>query len=310
MIVTVTFNPSLDLVIAVDHFKAGEINRTKKENIYPGGKGINVSIVLSHLGVKNTAIGFTAGFVGEEIEKELQNMQIKTDFIHVKDGVSRINVKMRSNEETEINGKGPNISKEEINQLYEKLDHLKEGDILVLSGSIPETLPQTMYQDIMEHLKNRKLKIAVDASKELLTDTLKFHPFLIKPNHHELGEIYKTEIHTKEEAIFYAEKLQKEGARNVLVSQAGQGAVFVSEDGQRFQAAAPKGILKNSVGAGDSMVAGFLAGYIKKMDYECAFQTGIAAGSASAFSQWLAEKEDIENLLDHKNEWYEQSIHA
>lgn len=304
MIVTVTFNPSLDYVIDVDHFKTGEINRTKKENIYPGGKGINVSIVLKHLGIDNTAIGFTAGFTGNEIEKRLQEMRIQTDFIHVQNGLSRINVKMRSDSETEINGKGPDITNEDIAMLYEKLDALTEGDMLVLSGSIPQTLPETMYRDIMEHLKNKKLNIIVDASKELLTDTLIYRPFLIKPNHHELGEIYHTEIKTKEDALFYAGKLQKEGARNVLVSMAGQGAVMLSESGQKLEASAPKGTLKNSVGAGDSMVAGFLAGYVRERNERSAFQMGIAAGSASAFSEWLAEEAEIKQLLDHKNEWF------
>lgn len=304
MIYTVTFNPSLDYVISVDNFTGGTINRTKSERILPGGKGINVSIVLNNLGVENTAIGFIAGFTGEDIEQLLAEMGISAEFIKIKEGLSRINVKLysdmgTSNEETEINGRGPEISNADIEKLYAKLDVLTTEDILVLAGSIPVTIPNHIYMSIMKRLQGRGIRIVVDATGELLKNVLPYHPFLIKPNHHELGELFGVGIRDKKDAIFYAKKLQEQGAGNVLVSMAGEGAVFVGEDGSVHQMEAPKGVVKNSVGAGDSMVAGFLAGYLKHGDYEKAFRMGTCAGSASAFSDALATEQEVLALLDH-----------
>lgn len=298
MIYTVTFNPSLDYIVTVKDFKTGVVNRTVDEIIYPGGKGINVSMVLKNLGYDNTALGFMAGFTGDEICRLLEEKGVKADFIHVKKGVSRINVKLRSNEESEINGMGPAIEEKDIEKLYEKLDLLQDGDVLVLAGSIPSVMPESMYMDIMKHLQNKKLDIAVDATKDLLVNVLPYHPFVIKPNNHELGEIFGVTITEKDDVVKYAKKLQKKGARNVLISMAGEGAVLVTEDGQEFRAEAPKGELKNSVGAGDSMVAGFIAGYLATKDYGEAFKMGVCTGSASAFSEELATKADVQALLD------------
>ncbi len=298
MIYTVTFNPSLDYIVTVKDFKTGVVNRTVDEIIYPGGKGINVSMVLKNLGYDNTALGFMAGFTGDEICRLLEEKGVKADFIHVKKGVSRINVKLRSNEESEINGMGPAIEKKDIEKLYEKLDQLQDGDVLVLAGSIPSVMPESMYMDIMKHLQNKKLDIAVDATKDLLVNVLPYHPFVIKPNNHELGEIFGVTITEKDDVVKYAKKLQEKGARNVLISMAGDGAVLVTEDGQEFRAEAPKGELKNSVGAGDSMVAGFIAGYLATKDYGEAFKMGVCTGSASAFSEELATKAEVQALLD------------
>lgn len=298
MIYTVTFNPSLDYIVSVNNFSEGIVNRTTDEKIYPGGKGINVSLVLKNLGKKSVAMGFLAGFTGDAIEKMLGEKGILTDFIKAPKGMSRINVKLRSGNETEINGQGPMISEGDIAKLYEKLDLLQDGDILVLAGSIPDVMPGSMYMDIMKYLQNKNLKIVVDATKDLLMNVLEFHPFLIKPNNHELGEIFHTTISSKEEVVFYAKKLREMGAKNVLVSMAGDGAVLVTEDDVVYEADAPKGEVKNSVGAGDSMVAGFLHGYLDGEDYEKAFQMGVCTGSASAFSEELANKADVQALLD------------
>lgn len=305
MIYTVTFNPSLDYIVTVDHFKAGEINRTADELIYPGGKGINVSIVLKNLGYDNTALGFMAGFTGREIQRLLEEMGVQTDFIHVSNGTSRINLKMRSDQETEINGRGPKISDGDIQLLYRQLDRLQAGDILVLSGSIPSSMPETIYMDIMKYLDGRDIAVAVDATNDLLVKVLPYHPFVIKPNNHELGEIFHTVIKTKDEVVVYAKKLQEMGARNVIVSMAGDGAVLVTENGEVYRASAPKGVLRNSVGAGDSMVAGFLAGYLRNKDYLEAFKTGVCTGSASAFSEALATKEEVEALLSRSEDCFE-----
>lgn len=298
MIYTVTFNPSLDYIVTVDSFTCGIVNRTKDETIFPGGKGINVSMVLKNLGHESTALGFLAGFTGREIQRLLEEKGIETDFIPVDKGISRINVKLRSNQESEINGQGPAISKEDIGKLYEKLDALKDGDILVLAGSIPDVMPDSMYMDIMKYLQDKKLKIVVDATRDLLVNVLQYHPFLIKPNNHELGDIFGVTIERKEDVISYARKLQQKGARNVLVSMAGDGAVLVAEDGSVFQAEAPKGKVVNSVGAGDSMVAGFLAGYLEQNSYGVAFRMGVCTGSASAFSEELATKAEVTALMD------------
>lgn len=254
-------------------------------------------MVLKNLGADSIALGFEAGFTGKEIGRLLDEKGIKTDFITVKEGNSRINIKLRSAEETEINGQGPEIEKEDIEKLYGKLDKLQKGDCLVLAGSIPGVMPSSSYKDIMEYLKEKDIKIVVDATRELLTNVLCYKPFLIKPNNHELGEIFGVEINSKEDAIKYAIKLQEKGARNVLVSMAKDGAVMVTEDGQKLSSEAPKGEVKNSVGAGDSMVAGFLYGYLISESYEEAFKYGLATGSASAFSEGMATKADVEKLL-------------
>ena len=302
MIYTITFNPSLDYVIQVDHFKPGIINKTKFEEILPGGKGINVSIVLSNLGHESTALGFMAGFTGKEIEHKLESFGAKTDFIHVKKGLSRINVKMKSDEETEINGMGPDIQPEDIQELFHQLDQLTEKDVLVISGSIPSTLPNTMYEQIMKRVQDKKIKVIVDATNNLLLKVLKYKPFLIKPNNHELGEIFNVELNTRDEVIPYAKKLQEMGAQNVLISMAGQGAVLVSDNNEVIQSNAPKGTVVNSVGAADSMVAGFLAGYLETGNYEKAFINGLCCGSASAFQVGLATKEDVENVKETLSE--------
>lgn len=297
MIYTVTFNPCLDYIVSVDDFTLGRVNRTTKELVYPGGKGINVSLVLKNLGMESTALGFTAGFTGTEIEQALQRWGCYTDFIRVEDGMSRINIKLRSNEESEINGQGPKISKEALEQLYEKLDAMTSEDVLVLAGSIPGSMPDSSYELIMERVAAKNMKIAVDATGDLLVNVLKYHPFLIKPNNHELEEIFHTPMDSNDTIIAHAKKLQQMGAKNVLISMAGDGAILVSEDGEVRQSPAPKGKVVNSVGAGDSMVAGFLTGYLTTGNYGEAFRMGIATGSASAFSERLATKPEVEEIL-------------
>ncbi|MBP3703434.1 MAG: 1-phosphofructokinase [Lachnospiraceae bacterium] len=296
MIYTVTFNPSLDYIVSVEHFQPGKVNRTTEEIIYAGGKGINVSMVLKNLGYKSTATGFLAGFTGIELKNRMKEQGVCEEFIDVGKGFSRINIKLRSDEESEINGMGPVIGNEEMEKLYRKLDKLTDGDILVLAGSIPSTMPETIYMDIMKYLSGRKLKIVVDATKDLLKNVLTFRPFLVKPNNHELGEMFGVELSEKEEVIVYAKKLQQMGAVNVLVSMAGEGAVLVDETGTVYESMAPKGTVVNSVGAGDSMVAGFIAGYLSTGSYEEAFKTGVCSGSASAFSKQLATKQEVDDL--------------
>ena len=293
MIYTVTFNPSLDYIVSVEDFKLGLTNRTSSELILPGGKGINVSTVLGNLGIENTALGFLAGFTGKEIVRRLEEMGVASDFIEIKEGVSRINLKLKSIDGTEINGSGPVISPEDVEKLMEKLEKLGEGDVLFLAGSISTSMPDDMYQKIMAKLDGKGVMIVVDATRDLLMNVLAYHPFLIKPNNHELGEIFDVELLTRESVVPYAKKLQEKGARNVLVSMAGEGAVLVAEDGSVYDAPAPKGELKNGVGAGDSMVAGFMAGWMEKQEYRHAFHMGVASGSASAFSENLATKEEI-----------------
>ena len=298
MIYTVTFNPSLDYIVSVNDFQLGLTNRTDSELILPGGKGINVSTILMNLGIDSTAFGFAAGFTGEEIIREVEAMGIRSDFIKLDSGISRINLKLKNIDGTEINGSGPEISEEKIEELLRKLDILGEGDILVLAGSIPASMPADMYSTIMERLQHKNVTFIVDATKDLLINVLKYKPFLIKPNNHELGELFDVKLTTREEVIPYGKKLQKQGARNVLISMAGEGAVLVAEDGSVYEAPAPKGTLVNAVGAGDSMVAGFTAGWIEKKDYRHAFYMGVSAGSASAFSEYLATKEEIMDLYE------------
>jgi len=296
MIYTVTFNPSLDYIVSVDDFKLGLTNRTSSELMLPGGKGLNVSMVLGNLGIDNTAFGFVAGFTGDEIVRRVEAMGVKSEFIRIRDGFSRINLKLKSIDGTEINGCGPEISPGAVERLMEKLDILKEGDALVLAGSVPGSMPDDIYSRIMERLAGRSVMIVVDATKELLVNALKYHPFLVKPNNHELGEIFGVKLRRREEVVPYAEKLKEMGAVNVLVSMAGEGAVLVAGDGSIYESPAPKGKPVNGVGAGDSMVAGFLAGWMERKDYRHAFYMGIAAGSASAFSELLATKKEIETV--------------
>lgn len=297
MIYTITFNPSLDYIVGVEDFRLGMTNRTSYEQMLPGGKGINVSYVLKHLGVRSTALGFLAGFIGEAIKSQLAEDGIDTDFLMLENGVSRINVKLKNIDGTEINGAGPTIPADKVRELRDKIHHLKTGDMLVLAGSIPQSMPDTIYMDIMADVQEKGIEVVVDATKDLLMNVLAYQPFLIKPNNHELGELFGVELKTREAVIPYAKKLQEKGARNVLVSMAGEGAVLIDEHGREYQCQAPKGKVVNAVGAGDSMVAGFVAGYLETKDYEYAFHKGVAAGSASAFSEQLATKEEVEQLL-------------
>ena len=296
MIYTVTFNPSLDYIVSVNDFKLGLTNRTSSELILPGGKGINVSTVLMNLGIKSRALGFVAGFTGREIVSELEKLGVQSEFITIDSGVSRINVKLKSIDGTEINGRRPDIDSDSLDKLMKKLDRLENGDVLFLSGSIPECVPDNIYSRIMAMLKDRGVIIIVDATRDLLMNVLGYHPFLIKPNNHELGEIFGVSLNRRADVIPYAVKLQQLGAVNVLVSMAGEGAVLVAQDGSVYGSEAPKGILINGVGAGDSMVAGFMAGWLEKNDYRHAFYMGLAAGSASAFSEYLATKEEVEKI--------------
>ena len=298
MIYTVTFNPALDYVVRMDALALGQVNRTVSEDVQLGGKGINVSWVLRELGHENVALGFVAGFTGKAIEDGLAAKGVATDFIHLPAGLTRINVKLKAGEETEINGKGPDISAEALEELFHKLDALGEGDVLVLAGSIPASMPSDVYESILARLEGKKVLCAVDATRDLLVNVLKYRPFVIKPNNHELGEIFGRTLTTDEEIRECAAKLQEQGARNVLVSMAGDGAMLLDENGVCHRLAAHKGKVKNSVGAGDSMVAGFLAGYLDSGDYEQALRVGSAAGSATAFSDVLATRPEIEALLN------------
>jgi len=297
MIYTVTLNPSLDYIVDVPLFQSGSVNRTEGEILNPGGKGINVSLLLSQLGIENTALGISAGFTGREIIRMLDSCGIRTDFIDAACGISRINVKIRSGDVSEINGQGPKVSDEDVAELYKRLDKMQNGDVLVLAGSIPEGMPNSIYMDIMKHLENRQLLIAVDATQNLLLNVLRYKPFLIKPNIHELAEMLGVTVETKEEVVKYARELQSRGARNVLVSMGSGGAVLVSENGDIMKAVPPTGKVLSAVGSGDSMVAGFLAGYIWTGSYAEALRTGICAGSATAFSDGIANRKLIEEVL-------------
>lgn len=297
MIYTVTFNPSLDYIVRLDQFTAGEINRVNYEQVFAGGKGINVSIVLHNLGHESTALGFVAGFTGDEIERQLDAFSVRHAFVRLDAGFSRINVKAKAQSETEINGQGPDISEAKQQELFAQLDRLGAGDTLVLAGSIPKTLPDDIYERIMARLAGRGIRIVVDAEKKLLLNVLKYHPFLIKPNNHELGDMFGVTLKTDEEILTYAKKLQEKGAENVLISMAGNGAILLTADGKSYKSPAPKGKLVNSVGAGDSMVAGFLTGCIEHADDLAeAFALGVATGSASAFSENLAQRLEVEAL--------------
>lgn len=296
MIYTVTFNPAIDYIVHTGTMQVGQVNRSQGEELYFGGKGINVSFVLHELGLPSKALGFVAGFTGAAIEAGIQEQGIATDFVHLDSGFSRINVKIKSGEETELNGQGPNISEAAVAELFEKLNQLQDGDILILAGSIPNTMPADSYEKILAHLSDKKIKVVVDATKDLLLKVLPYHPFLIKPNNHELGELFGVTLHSIEEIATYAKKLQEMGAQNVLISMAGDGALLIDEIGKQHVCGVCKGTVKNSVGAGDSMVAGFVAGSMHG-DYEAALKLGTAAGGATAFSEGLAQRAEIERLL-------------
>ena len=298
MIYTITLNPSLDYLVSVENLALGMTNRTQKEHIVAGGKGINVSIVLKNLGIESRLLGFVAGFTGEEICKQMEKLKLQPKFISLKKGLSRINVKIRSTKETEINGQGPEPTKEELNRLLSQLEELKAEDILVLSGSIPSALSPDLYKEIMEQVKEKEVKVVVDATGKLLMNVLPLKPFLIKPNHHELGELFDVEITSVEQVKQYAKKLQEQGARNVLVSMAKEGAVLVAEDGKAYYMNAPEGDAVNSVGAGDSMVAGFLYGYLTEKDMQKAFRYSVCTGSATALSEGFATKEEVDQLVE------------
>ena len=298
MIYTVTFNPALDYVVRVNQFVLGEVNRTVQEHIFYGGKGINVSALLANLGDKSTALGFVAGFTGDEIERGVKELGFQSDFIKVRKGMSRINLKLKSDEESEINGMGPEITAGDVKVLFDKLSGLEQGDVLVLSGSIPACIDADIYERIMEMLDGRGIRIVVDAEKDLLLNVLKYHPFLIKPNNHELGQMFGVTVTTDEDIAAYAGKLQEMGAVNVLVSMAKDGAILVAEDGSIYRQGVARGTVKNSVGAGDSMVAGFIAGYLETGDYRYALKLGTACGGATAFSDGIGTRQDIMKLME------------
>ena len=298
MIYTVTLNPAIDYIMRMDELHMGITNRSNSEEYYCGGKGINVSLVLAELDIPSTALGFIAGFVGDAIDKWVANTYVTTDFIRLKSGISRINVKIKAGEETEINGQGPDIAENELEALMMKVDHIQDGDTLVLAGSIPSTLPDDTYERMLERISDKDVRIVVDATKQLLVNSLKYKPFLIKPNKQELSEIFDVDVQTKEDIVTYAKKLQDMGARNVLISLGGDGAMLVDEDGQIHEAGVIKEKVVNTVGSGDSMVAGFVAGYEMKNSYSYALTLGSVCGNATAFLPWLATKEKINELLE------------
>ena len=302
MIYTITFNPALDYITQVENFKIGEINRTKTETILPGGKGLNVSIVLKNLGIENTALGFVAGFTGEELIHKMESQGVKTDFVKVEKGITRINIKISSMsenkvEETALNGMGPQITKGDIDVLFEKIQKMSTKDVVILSGSIPKNIDTDIYEKLCKELKEKGITFIVDSTQELLMNVLKYNPFLIKPNKEELEETLNCKISTKEDIVNAAKELKKMGAQNVLVSLGNDGALLLTKEDETYYSKAPKGQVVNTVGSGDSMVAGFLAGYYQTQDYEYALKVGVAAGSASAFSIRLATKEDVDLLL-------------
>ncbi len=300
MIYTVTFNPALDYVMNVGRLQTKDINRTDSEQLYYGGKGINVSVILTRLGIENTALGFLAGFTGKYVKELLEKDNVKTDFVYLESGYTRINVKIRSQQEFDINAKGPEISQRDIDALFKKLDKLKPGDTLVLAGSASGSLPNDIYERILKRLDKKGIEFAVDATGKLLMNVLKYKPFLIKPNHLELGEIFSVEIKTLESVKIYAKMLQDMGAGNVLVSRGKDGAVLLDESGQFHTIGVVPGKVKRTVGCGDSMVAGFLAGYKKSGDYSYALKLGSACSNATAFSESLATKDEIYKLLENE----------
>lgn len=302
MIYTITFNPALDYIAQVENFKIGEINRTKTETILPGGKGLNVSIVLKNLEIENTALGFVAGFTGEELIRKMESQGVKTDFVKVEKGITRINLKISSMsenqvKETALNGMGPQITKNDMDILFEKIQKMSTKDIVILSGSIPKNMDKDIYEKICKELKEKGITFIVDSTQELLMNVLKYNPFLIKPNKEELEETLNCKISTKEDIVNAAKELKKRGAQNVLVSLGDDGALLLTKEDETYYSKVPKGQVVNTVGSGDSMVAGFLAGYYQTQDYEYALKVGVAAGSATAFSIRLATKEDVDLLL-------------
>ena len=298
MIYTVTLNPSIDYIVRLDKLTSGITNRTTSEEYYYGGKGINVSMVLAELDLDSTAYGFVAGFTGKAIENGIRNDHIITDFIKLKNGISRINIKIKAGEETEINCQGPHIDETELERLLQKIDRISTGDTLILAGSIPNTMPDDVYERMMERIRFKDVRIVVDATKKLLVNSLKYRPFLIKPNRQELSEIFNVEVKTEEDIVHYAKELQKLGARNVLISLGGEGAMLIDENGNKHKAGVLKEKVINTVGSGDSMVAGFVAGYIKTQDYAYALKLGSVCGNATAFLAGLATKEKINELLE------------
>lgn len=300
MIYTITLNPALDYIIKLKELVTNEINTSESEYILPGGKGINVSIILKRLEVESVALGFISSFTGKEIQKLVEKEKIQTDFINLEEGHSRINVKILEDEkETAINSKGPLVDNKSIEKLYQKLSNLKENDILVLSGSIPKGIKEDIYEEICEKIKDKNVKIVVDSTKKLLLNTLKYRPFLIKPNHHELGEIFNVQILNQDQAIEYAKKLQQKGAQNVLVSMGEKGSILLDENGKSYKKAAisNKNVI-NTVGAGDSMVAGFLAGYLNYKNHEDALKLGIASASATVNNVFLGTKDEINEYFN------------
>lgn len=301
MIYTVTFNPALDYTMKVNNLQTGEINRADNEQMNYGGKGINVSAILSRLKTENKALGFIAGFSGDKLAEMLNADGINNDFVKLNNGFTRINVKIKSDNETDINANGPDIHKEDLEKLFKKLDALKQGDYLVLAGSIPKSLPDNIYENILERLKNRNIKFVIDATGDLLLNVLPYKPFLIKPNHHELGELFDVKIKEYDDIVKYSKLLQEKGAENVLVSCGKKGAVLLDSQGITYRIGNVPGKIVSSVGCGDSMVAGFVAGYIEKGDYAYALKLGAACGNATAFSQSLATKEEIDAMLVNKH---------
>ena len=299
MIYTVTMNPAVDYTVKIPQLVLGEVNRTEKEAYFFGGKGVNVSIVLHNLGIKSIALGFVAGFTGQFIRQGIYSLGIKNEFIELPFGMTRINIKIKSDKETDINSIGPMIPEDSVDLLFKKMDKLKDGDYLVLAGAVPKNLDTEIYSDIIRHIKAKNIHIVVDAVKDYLLNTLKHNPFLVKPNRTELGQLFDKEINTETDIVIYAKKLQQLGAKNVLVSIGDKGAVLVTEDNQVICHDAPKGIVKNTVGAGDSLTAGFIAGYMQTKDFEYALRYGLAAGSATAFSETLASKIEIELVLNN-----------
>ena len=298
MVYTVTLNPALDYVMKLKNLRTDDINRTDGEEIYYGGKGINVSVILTQLGIPNTALGFLGGFTGKKLEEMLKNDNINCDFNYLKNGDTRINVKIKADKEIDLNACGPEITKEDMQSFLKKLDSIKSGDYLILAGSIPNTLPDDIYEQILERVGDRNINCVVDATGDLLKNVLKYKPFLIKPNHHELGDLFSVQIKSDDDIVKYSKKLQEMGAKNVLVSMAKDGAMLTDENGCVHKIGNAKGKLINSVGCGDSMVAGFTAGYIKTADYSYALRLGSACGNATAFSEKLATREEIERVFN------------
>lgn len=301
MVYTVTFNPALDYLLYVNDLESNDIIRTEKEQLFYGGKGINVSVILSRLGIENKALGFLAGFSGKQLDEMLKADSMDTDFVYLKEGYTRINVKIKSDREIDINANGPEITDDDITSLFERLERLKKGDCLVLAGSIPKSLPDSIYEKILDRLSNKGIDFVVDATGDLLKNVLKYKPFMVKPNHHELGEIFSVEIKNLDDIKIYSKKLQEMGARNVLVSRGKDGAALLDENGELHTMGNVPGKIVSSVGCGDSMVAGFLAGYYQTKDYQYALKLGSACGNATAFSSSLATKEEIECMLKNEN---------